>query len=55
MECCKCGTTDADNWVTESVSRIVDINEKHLHTVSHETHTVNYCPQCYEKEAIDGI
>ena len=55
MECCKCGTTDADNWVTESVSRIVDTKQKHLHTVSHETHTVNYCPQCYEEEAINGI
>ena len=55
MECCKCGTTDADNWVTESVSRIVDTKQKHLHTVSHEKHTVTYCPQCYEEEAINAI
>ena len=55
MQCTKCGTTDASNWVTETVSRIVDTKQKHLHTVSHETHTVNFFPQCYEKEAINGI
>ena len=55
MECCKCGTTDADNWVTETVSRIVDTKQKHLHTVSHEKHTVYFCPQCYEEEAINAI
>ena len=32
MKCCKCGTTDASNWITETVSRIVDTKQKHIHT-----------------------
>ena len=55
MQCTKCGTTEADNWVTESVSRIVDTKQKHLHTITHEKHTVYFCPKCYEEEAINAI
>ena len=55
MECCKCGTTDAPHWITEKVSRIVDTKQRHLHTVSHETHTVNFSPTCYEEEATNAI
>ncbi len=56
MQCTKCGTTEADNWITEKVSRIVETEkENHIHRIKHETHTVYFCPQCYEEEAINGI
>ena len=55
MQCTKCGTTEADNWITEKVSRIVDTKQRHIHTIKHETHTVYFCPKCYEEEAINAI
>ena len=55
MECTKCGTTEADNWITEKVSRIVDTKQRHIHTIKQETHTVYFCPQCYEEEATNAI
>ena len=42
MQCTKCGTTDAPNWIT-----IVDSLDDNKQTI--------LCPQCYEKEAINGI
>ena len=55
MQCTKCGTTDAPHWITEKVSRIVDTKTSTLHTIKHETHTVNFCPTCYEEEATNAI
>ena len=55
MECCKCGTTDADDWVTHKTSNIVENKSSTLHTVRHETQTYIFCPQCYEEEGINGI
>ena len=48
MQCTKCGTTDAPNWVTHKVSNIVESKSSTLHTV-------NYCPTCYEEEATNAI
>ena len=45
MQCTKCGTTDAPNWITLQYSD----------SVEDETKTIILCPQCYEKEAINGI
>ena len=55
MQCTKCGTTDAPNWVTHKVSNIVENKSSTLHTVKHETNTFIFCPQCYEEEAINAI
>ena len=55
MQCHYCGTTDAPNWVTHKTSTIIDTKTGTLHTVKHETHTIIFCPQCYEEEAINAI
>ena len=55
MQCTKCGTTDADDWVTHKTSNIVENKSSTLHTVRHETQTYIFCPQCYEEEGINGI
>ena len=55
MQCTKCGTTDAPNWVTHKTSKIVDTKTNTLHTVKHETHTITFCPSCYEEEATNAI
>ena len=55
MECCKCGTTNAPNWITEKVKCIVETKNRGLHTVEHQTQTFIYCPQCYEEEATNAI
>ncbi len=41
-QCSKCDTEDATNWIT-----IVDSLDDNKYTI--------LCPQCYEKEAINGI
>ena len=33
MQCTKCGTTDADDWVTHKTSNIVENKSSTLHTV----------------------
>ena len=55
MQCTKCGTTDAPNWITHKVSNIVDTKTSTLHTVKHETKTIIFCPTCYEEEATNAI
>ena len=55
MQCTKCGTTDAPNWVTHKVSNIEDTKTSTLHTIKHATHTFIYCPTCYEEEATNAI
>ena len=46
MQCNNCGTTKhQDNWIT---LQFKDVFEE-------ETKTIILCPQCYEKEAINGI
>ena len=46
MQCSKCGTTKhQNNWITLQYSD----------SVEDETKTIILCPQCYEKEAINGI
>ena len=55
MQCTKCGATDAPNWVTHKTSKIVDTKTSTLHTVKHETHTITFCPTCYEEEATNAI
>ena len=46
--CTKCHTNTADNWIKHKVSNMVETKKGTLHTV-------NYCPQCYEEEAINAI
>ena len=41
-KCFKCNTREAPNWIT-----IVDSLDDNKQTI--------LCPQCYEKEAINGI
>ena len=41
-KCSKCGTEEAPNWIT--VMDSLDDNQY-----------IILCPQCYEKEAINGI
>ena len=55
MQCTKCGTTDAPNWITHKVSNIVESKSSTLHTVKHETKTFTFCPTCYEEEATNAI
>mgnify|MGYP005657240647 FL=1 len=55
MQCTKCGTTDAPNWITHKVSNIVENKSSTLHTVKHETRTITFCPTCYEEEATNAI
>ena len=44
MQCNKCGTTEPQyNWITL------------IQSAEDETQTIILCPQCYEKEAINGI
>ena len=45
IKCVKCGTATAHNWITLQYSD----------SAEDETKTIILCPQCYEKEAINGI
>jgi len=53
--CTKCHTNTADNWIKHKVSNIVETKKGTLHTMKHETNTFIFCPECYEKEAINAI
>ena len=55
MQCTKCGTTDAPDWITHKHGRIVESKSSTLHTIKHETYTLTYCPKCYEEEATNAI
>ena len=55
MQCNKCGTTDAPNWITHKVSNIVENKSKTLLSMTHETKTFIFCPTCYEEEATNAI
>ena len=55
MQCTKCGTNVADNWVRHKVSNIVEEKKNTIHTVRHETNTIIFCPTCYEEEATNAI
>ena len=55
MQCTKCGVTTADNWIKHKVSNIVEQKTGTLHTVKGKTHTLIFCPTCYEEEAINAI
>ena len=41
-KCSRCGTEEAPNWIT-----VIDSLDDNKYTI--------FCPQCYEKEAINGI
>ena len=55
MQCTKCGTTEADNWITEKVSTIIETKNKGLLTFANRTQTFIFCPECYEEEATNAI
>ena len=55
MQCTKCGTTDAPDWITHKHGRIVESKSSRLHTIKQETYTLIYCPTCYEEEGINDI
>ena len=55
MQCIKCGTTDAPNWVTEKVRQYEETKTSTLYTVKGKTHTITFCPTCYEEEATNAI
>jgi len=55
MQCTKCGTTDAPDWITHKHGRIVESKSSIIHKIKHETYTLIYCTTCYEEEDTNAI